>query len=124
MEKKLASYTKLPEGWHYGSGGPISAETIKTASELAKFLAPSATKVDSAPGQNYEIIIAAEIGGEYIEVVVRQDRSCMLIRDNDDSDTDTILSLSQVKETIKGLMGALSDRARWQRHSRHRTQTT
>ena len=100
LENKIASYMNLQEGWHYGEGGPIPVETIRAALELVRFLSPLATKIDSVPGANREVVVAADLAGEYIEVVIRPDQSCMLIRDSDESDIYMTLSLSQVKKTL------------------------
>ena len=34
---KLATFSELPSGWHYGSGGPISADVIDNARKIYRF---------------------------------------------------------------------------------------
>jgi hypothetical protein len=108
IARKIRSFANLPEGWHYGEGGPLSKSTIDAALDLASFLVPSVTnRIDAVPSQNLNVVILAQIGNEYMEVVIHPDQTCVVIRDGDEEDrTDhAALSLAQVKRMIQKMLG-------------------
>jgi hypothetical protein len=81
-ENKINSFAHLPEGWDYGSGGPITEDTRKIAIAWNDFLRSQwFLSTDASPGSEGEIAIAAGLGDHYIEIIVESDRTVSVAYD-------------------------------------------
>jgi hypothetical protein len=69
--KKLDSFRSLPVGWHYGSGGPISAAVIDNAAAVYKFFRlVGFTRTNFFAGVNGEILATAYRQHHYVGVMI------------------------------------------------------
>jgi hypothetical protein len=56
--EKLESFATLEEGWHYGTGSPISAETIANAREaMVSLLGYGVGRIEVVPGVECEVVV-------------------------------------------------------------------
>jgi hypothetical protein len=72
-EKKIKSFKYLGEGWHYGTGGPISADTARKALALNAALRISGFSTDAFPGVHDELLVTGYAPDHYVELLVRRD---------------------------------------------------
>jgi hypothetical protein len=70
--EKISSFSKLMEGWHYESGGPISQPVISQAIFVYWNLKiDGVAKTDAFAGESGEILVTAYRGtDEYIGVII------------------------------------------------------
>lgn len=72
--KKIQSFKKLGEGWHYGEGRKFSAEVIKCAEDLAGYLSNNLfNKLNAFPGLDGEIMIKTYFPTSAIEITINSD---------------------------------------------------
>jgi hypothetical protein len=82
--EKLISFVRLEKGWYYGSGGPISINQIFRAIRYFNILKTNGFEdIDAAPGVDGEILLSAEMGSGYIEVILETDLSVSIAYDRD-----------------------------------------
>jgi hypothetical protein len=68
---KLDTFTKLPVGWHYGAGGPISQNVIATAKQLIRTLgAQGFTRTDAFANEDGEVLVTAYHRSHYLGIGV------------------------------------------------------
>lgn len=71
---KLRSYADLPNGWHYGRGGPIAAHVIQLAIEAEKILRASGYPVTGCfPGVDGEIQVCGYLNDRCLTMEVREE---------------------------------------------------
>lgn len=76
LDDKINSFARLPRGWDYGSGGPISDQIIQTAQAWKNLLvAQFVWDIDAFAGGDGEILIAASCGDHYVEVIIEPDNT-------------------------------------------------
>jgi hypothetical protein len=76
VDDKINSFAKLPVGWDYGGGGPISDQIVQTALAWKSLLATQFVwDIDAFAGGDGEILIAASCGDHYVEVIIEPDSS-------------------------------------------------
>ena len=102
-EDKIRSFMQLPEGWHYGEGGPPAQRTVNSA--LAIFRAAhnyGFLRTDSFPGIGGEIRVTAYQGPHYLEFTVAADRRITFVRELDNVEVacEENLSLGQAKSML------------------------
>lgn len=69
--RKLEGFAHLPEGWHYGSGGPISQQVVDWTLELYETLLLNGfTKTDAFAGVDGEILLSGYFLGHYVGLEV------------------------------------------------------
>lgn len=56
--EKIEGFSRLPAGWHFGEGGPPSAETIKLAIQFESLGRLMGFRTDAFPGIDGGIIVA------------------------------------------------------------------
>jgi hypothetical protein len=79
-QEKIRSFSRLPIGWHFGSGNAPSSDTIATALAWHGFLIRLGfTVTDAFPGAQGEIMVTAYEGPHYIELLLEADNSVSLI---------------------------------------------
>ncbi len=79
---KINSLALLPDGWDYGSGGPISDSVRISALEWNQFLNWSGFwSTDAFPGGDGEVVLATSFGPHYVEVIVEPDSSVSVAYD-------------------------------------------
>lgn len=75
-EGKIRSFARLPRGWHYGSGTPISHNIIATALAYHHLFASLGfVETDAFPGVGGEIMVTAYYGEHYVGVTVENNRT-------------------------------------------------
>jgi len=71
---KIASFSKLPFGWHSGFGLPPETETVRLALELeAALRVAGLSKTNAYPGLDGEIQVTAYHGPLFVELIVMGD---------------------------------------------------
>lgn len=81
-QSKIDSFRKLPPGWHYGRGGPISDVVIAKAKEILCLLVQKGlTSNDAFPGADGEIQLTAYHADHYISVIIEPDLSASFIHE-------------------------------------------
>ena len=81
-EEKIKSFAGLPRGWDYGHGGPIPERTLRAARAwniLLQSIGFSGT--DAFPGGANEVVVAADSGDHYLEVIVEPDGTISIAYD-------------------------------------------
>lgn len=70
---KLETFRHLPAGWHYGKGGPISADAINRAKHVVDTLAINGfTHTDVFPNEGGEVLVTAYHQEHYLSVTVEE----------------------------------------------------
>lgn len=73
LTKKLMSFGELPNGWHFGEGIPVSADTLKEASSILAWGSQLQLGADVFPGIDGECMIAFYEGNKCVRVIVYPD---------------------------------------------------
>lgn len=82
IEEKLNSFADLPEGWDYGSGGPIPQSRITVALAWNNFLRSRGfLETDASPGGDGEIAIGGRLGEHYVEIIIEPDNTISVAYD-------------------------------------------
>lgn len=85
-EEKINSFTALPDGWDYGSGGPLPQETANLAvlwNNFLRFVSTGLLATNAGPGSDGEIAIGASLGDHYIGVIIEPDHTVSVMYDVD-----------------------------------------
>lgn len=100
---KLESFAELPEGWHYGRGGPISKETLLLAKELhAQIIQLALSPTDAFPGADGEVQLTAYPKNHFISLTIEPTGEISLCHELDGVEQRTI-EAAQRKDIIKAL---------------------
>jgi hypothetical protein len=68
-ERKLASFSELPVGWHYGRGGPISRPVLERAVAVAQHLIMAGfSRNDAFPGVDGDVQVTGYHGRHFISI--------------------------------------------------------
>lgn len=68
---KIRSFRKLPNGWHYGTGEPISQSMAGSALDWLEFLGLLGyTNIDAFPGEGGEVLLSADFDDSLIEFIL------------------------------------------------------
>ena len=82
-EQKLKSFEHLPEGWHYGSEGPLLPTVVARGIEWNKFFLENGfTETDAFPISTDQVLVTAYC------VDKNKDHHCLSVTSTDE-DTDT-----------------------------------
>ena len=73
VEEKLHRMEKLPPGWHFGEGVPISPDAIKSARQLYKIGKAHGFLVGVFPHEDGDVSIMFKAGNRYLEVLCLPD---------------------------------------------------
>jgi hypothetical protein len=72
--KRIMSFSRLPDGWDYGAGGPIPEHTLQLALTWENRLRRLGfLQINASPGGGGEVAIGAGLGDHYIEIIVEDD---------------------------------------------------
>jgi hypothetical protein len=97
-ERKIRSFAQLPQGWHYGAGGPIAGEIIHIACQyLWHLMMLGFVETDAFPGVDGEVMVTAYRGKHCIELTVELDRSFAVAHQFDGEDRFHEVGLSGVQ---------------------------
>ena len=102
-EDKIRSFRQLPEGWHYGEGGPPAQRTVTRALAILKAAhSYGFLWADAFPGIEGEIRVTAYEGPHYLEFTVAADRRITFVRELDNVEVacEENLSLGQAKSML------------------------
>jgi hypothetical protein len=106
--QKIASFSDLPTGWHYGQGGPIDQETIDRAIDLFwSMRLNDFTTTDAFPGANGEIQLTAYRDSHFIGIMIEPNGEYSLVHEIDRADAGEPVETSDV-ETIKATLSAIA----------------
>jgi hypothetical protein len=76
IEEKINSFADLPDGWDYGSGGPIDRNALEQARLWNFYLSSQAFDyTDAFAGSEGKVTIVAGRGDHYIEVIIHTDQT-------------------------------------------------
>jgi hypothetical protein len=82
VETKIKSFANLDNGWDYGRGGPIQPTTIRLALSWSRFLRNRGLlEIDAFPGESGEIVVSADHGDHYCEVIIEPDHTISIAYD-------------------------------------------
>jgi hypothetical protein len=72
--QKIDSFAHLPQGWHYGRGGPIDNAIRSQASAWNQFLMEIGVVAytDAFPGENFITLGAGLLRSHYLEVTIKE----------------------------------------------------
>lgn len=109
--QKLESFAALPQGWHYGRGGPISAETHQLAAQIWNdLLGAGFTLTDAFPGSDGEVQLTAYHQDHFLSLMIEPGGETTLLhqfKGNDASQPletrDTEVLAEKVKEIAGGI---------------------
>jgi hypothetical protein len=110
LKEKIEAFARLPSGWHYGSGGPLSEETIGAAIEWVSFLAQLGFRdLDAFPGQNGELLIAIIKNDYYIEIILEREGTVSVVCDIDNKQEFyySRRPVAETRQTIEQLAGKI-----------------
>jgi hypothetical protein len=81
-EAKLASFSALPNGWHYGGGQAIRMDVISRAQRMLGIFAEfNIRKTDAFPGASGEVMLTAYTDHDYYELVFAPSGEISLLRE-------------------------------------------
>jgi hypothetical protein len=93
--EKLAELRRLPMGWDYGRGGPISGGTYRTASLLINTLAGlGAADFDVVPGAGDCAVVVGYRGNKSAEISCLANGSYELLHEEGDKEGEIVTDLS------------------------------
>ena len=100
--KKIQSFSRLRQGWHFGEGSAPSETLIKKAIELDG-LAQSLgfTDTDAFPGPNGEVRYCVYKGANYCEFTFEIDGSVTMVIENDETEIERVSSLEEARSILK-----------------------
>lgn len=108
VERKLNSFKKYQNGWHYGEGLAFSSETIEKAREVYQKLAKDiSASYDVFHGLNGEIDLILCSGRHYFEITISKDLSLLLSYEKEDEFVYTEKNVtdcniaSKIKEALR-----------------------
>lgn len=79
---KISSFAALPQGWDYGSGGPVSRDVISLALAWNDRLHRLGfLNTNASAGTDGEVAIGAGLGDHYVEIIVEADNSVSVVYD-------------------------------------------
>lgn len=102
--KKIRSFGSLPIGWHYGQGGPLSADVINKALAIYDYYRQlGITTTDAFPGADGELMITAYRGSNCIETTISTDLRYSVAHERDNAEISATQGVSEIiaKRTIK-----------------------
>jgi len=108
--RKIVSFTHLPNGWHYGQGGPITTQTLRDAFDVyMALLLAGFTSTDAFAGAGYEVLVTAYTGDEYIGVIVEPNGQLSLRHESADEERfyRDKMAMSEVKQKIDQIAGEI-----------------
>ena len=83
--RKIDSFRHLPEGWHYGEGGPAQESAAAAAeSILWVFALAEVSDTGAFPGAHGEVMVTAYVDSHYLEAIAETDGSISLTYELDD----------------------------------------
>jgi len=86
-ELKLRSFSELPQGWHYGRGGPIASDVLElTARIYNDLLILGLSRTDVFPDPAGGVLLTAYQGSHYVGIDVGADLSLSLVHEDDDEE--------------------------------------
>src|SRR5688572_19040410 len=103
-EKKIQSFKKLENGWHYGEGGPLEQAVIDNAILLNKeAIRLGFYETDAFPGVNGEIMFTIYFGNQYLEFIIEPVGNVTFSYEEEDEEVDYQegLSFSDARMKIK-----------------------
>lgn len=81
--KKLLSFQHLPQGWHYGAGGPIPRERLVPALKAyAQLLMWGLSRTDAFPGANGEVQVTAYYLDHSVAITAEVDGSFTVLHEH------------------------------------------
>jgi hypothetical protein len=102
-KRKLEGFQALKPGWHYGSGGPISLNTIEVAEELYDtLLLTGLTTTNAFPGAGGEILLTGYYKDHYVGFMIEPsgEISCTYERSGAEQASADDVSLSEAREWL------------------------
>ena len=108
--EKLNSFRTLPNGWHYGSGGPISASVVDDAATINNFLRlVGFARTNFFAGANGEILATAYRQDHYVGVMIEPSGYNSITHEVNNKEVSFIenLMLSDVKKSILTIAGEI-----------------
>jgi len=102
--QKIATFSSLPLGWHYGAGTAISDDNIAAAQSLLDVLLLNGlTRTDAFPGSDGEILLTAYFGTHYIALTVATPDDIAFNHDHADDEISARegLNLREAKKSIE-----------------------
>lgn len=89
--QKLEQFRNKPTGWHYGSGGPISREMLKSAKRVLDTLRLCGlTRCDVFAGADYEVLVTAYYRRNYVGITLEADGTASVTFERQDEDPEFI----------------------------------
>lgn len=107
---KIQSFACLPYGWHYGSGEPLSPQTIGYAIAWLRALVEiNLVDNDAFPGVDGDVLITVYLDGGNMDFTINKlgEASLIVERGLDEICSFPAFSLSRVRELISAAMAAL-----------------
>lgn len=101
---KIISFGELPDGWHYGEGGPPAKETIDFAQDLYWLLLRLGyNETDAFPGIHGEVMVTGYEGARYVELIAEKDGtvSVHLERNGDEIYSEEHRPLKEAAATVE-----------------------
>jgi len=81
-EAKIASFSTLPTGWHYGRGGPIQTHTVSLSQRIVRIFSDfNIGKTDAFPGVDGEVMVTAYSDDDYYEIVISSADKISILRE-------------------------------------------
>jgi hypothetical protein len=104
---EIMDFTRLPKGWHYGRGGPISKKVCAWALELNRHaLAMRYHTTEAFPGVDGEVMVSAYIQNYTLDFTIYPDGHITFRCEIDDEDVDyadnLTLEVAKLKLTVLG----------------------
>lgn len=101
---KIAEFSELPEGWHFGEGKRISKDNVSIAERIFyAIFYQGIVATDAFPGIDGEIRITGYFDEHYLEFTLETDESITYLYEIDDIEIEykENLSIVEVLEVIK-----------------------
>jgi hypothetical protein len=105
---EIMDFTRLPKGWHYGRGGPISKRVCTWALQLnGEALARGYRTTEAFPGVDGEVMVSAYIRNHTLDFTIYPDGHITYRREVDDEDVEysdnLTLEAAKAKISVLGL---------------------
>jgi hypothetical protein len=112
---KILSFNRLPRGWHYGDGGPLSRARIDAALSLFWRMNLLGFDTDAFPGAHGELMVAGNSANHYIEAIAEADNSISIVYEVNDAEvlSASNISLEKADEILKNIAAEMASRDRW-----------
>jgi hypothetical protein len=108
-ENKILDFGRLPEGWHYGGGGPISRRIIVLALKLHEAAVElGLNDSDAFPGEHGELMVSFYHKNHSLEFIIEPDCSITFYHEINDEDVDSANNL-----TIENAIAILTKFGAW-----------